>query len=162
MLTANSTASTSPQRSFSPGALAQPHVTCDCGRRKMAWPTREVTGGLLHAIAEGRATKPGQARGIERFEGAAARRARDVVAAAAAVVVVVDDATTRKACRASRGHVLRQRGHARQSTRERQLNSPGSSSGSRRRPSGSGAFAMMPLALPGKSAYLVATRILGM
>lgn len=127
----------------------------------MAWPTREVTGGLLHAIAEGRATKPGQARGIERFEGAAARRVRDVVAAAAAAVVVVDDATTRKACRASRGHVLRQRGHARQSTRERQLNSPGSSSGSRR-PSGSGAFAMMPLALQGKSAYLVATRILGM
>lgn len=160
MLTANSTASTSPQRSFSPGALAQPHVTCDCGRRKMAWPTREVTGGLLHAIAEGRATRPGQARGIERFEGAAARRVRDVVAAAAAAVVVVVDATTRKACRASRGHVLRQRGHARQSTRERQLNSPGSSSS--RRPSGSGVFAMMPLALPGKSAYLVATRILGM
>lgn len=126
----------------------------------MAWPTREVTGGLLHAIAEGRATRPGQARGIERFEGAAARRVRDVVAAAAAVVVVVVDATTRKACRASRGHVLRQRGHARQSTRERQLNSPGSSSSSRR-PSGSGAFAMMPLALQGKSAYLVATRILG-
>lgn len=161
MLTANSTASTSPQRSFSPGALAQPHVTCDCGRRKMAWPTREVTGGLLHAIAEGRATRPGQARGIERFEGAAARRVRDVVAAAAAAVVVVVDATTRKACRASRGHVLRQRGHARQSTRERQLNSPGSSSSSRR-PSGSGVFAMMPLALQGKSAYLVATRILGM
>lgn len=126
----------------------------------MAWPTREVTGGLLHAIAEGRATRPGQARGIERFEGAAARRVRDVVAAAAAVVVVVVDATTRKACRASRGHVLRQRGHARQSTRERQLNSPGSSSSSRR-PSGSGVFAMMPLALHGKSAYLVATRILG-
>lgn len=130
----------------------------------MAWPTREVTGGLLHAIAEGRATRPGQARGIERFEGAAARRVRDVVAAAAAaVVVVVVDATTRKACRASRGHVLRQRGHARQSTRERQLNSPGSSSSSSsRRPSGSGVFAMMPLALQGKSAYLVATRILGM
>lgn len=127
----------------------------------MAWPTREVTGGLLHAIAEGRATRPGQARGIERFEGAAARRVRDVVAAAAAAVVVVVDATTRKACRASRGHVLRQRGHARQSTRERQLNSPGSSSSSRR-PSGSGVFAMMPLALQGKSAYLVATRILGM
>lgn len=128
----------------------------------MAWPTREVTGGLLHAIAEGRATRPGQARGIERFEGAAARRVRDVVAAAAAAVVVVVDATTRKACRASRGHVLRQRGHARQSTRERQLNSPGSSSSSSRRPSGSGVFAMMPLALQGKSAYLVATRILGM
>lgn len=127
----------------------------------MAWPTREVTGGLLHAIAEGRATRPGQARGIERFEGAAARRVRDVVAAAAAVVVVVD-ATTRKACRASRGHVLRQRGHARQSTRERKLNSPGSSGSSSRRPSGSGVFAMMPLALQGKSAYLVATRILGM
>lgn len=127
----------------------------------MAWPTREVTGGLLHAIAEGRATRPGQARGIERFEGAAARRVRDVVAAAAAaVVVVVVDATTRKACRASRGHVLRQRGHACQSTRERQLNSPGSSSSSRR-PSGSGVFAIMPLALQGKSAYLVATRILG-